>query len=72
MSDAPKSEFHQLHVFAEDPAAPDLAAAIEFVPNAERPREIYLVIDGERVAYRGNRAWVPMVPGFHFEPDIRH
>lgn len=34
---------------------------MEFVPNLKRPKEIYVVIDGQRVAYRGHdERWIPM------------
>jgi hypothetical protein len=42
----------------------------EFVPNERNAREIYVVFDGKRIAYRGKpgtpqaRTWVSTEPGF--------
>jgi hypothetical protein len=39
--------------------------ALEFVPSAKRPKAVYVVFDGKRVACRGDHAeWVSMVPGY--------
>jgi hypothetical protein len=39
--------------------------AFEFVPSAKRPKAVYVVFDGKRVAYQGDHAeWVSMVPGY--------
>jgi hypothetical protein len=39
--------------------------AFEFVPSAKRPKAIYVVFDGKRIAYRGDHAeWVSMVRGY--------
>jgi hypothetical protein len=40
------------------------ACAFEFVPHQRKPKNIYVVFDGERIAYRGDRAnWVAK-PGY--------
>jgi hypothetical protein len=55
------------------------ACALEFVPNSKRPREIYVVLDGRRIATRGQSvangqpAWVPLIEGFEVldeRPDL--
>jgi hypothetical protein len=41
----------------------------EYVPTAEKAREMYVVYDGRRIAYRGKpgtseaRRWISMEPG---------
>ena len=51
-------------------SAPYHTCAIEFVPNSKRPREIYIVFDGKRVAARGydpehdRDVWLPVVDGY--------
>jgi hypothetical protein len=42
---------------------------LEFVPSSKRPRAIYIVWDGRRIAFRGNlatgeRGWVSLVAGY--------
>src|SRR5262245_28902107 len=42
----------------------------EYVPNVDNAREIYTVLDGRRIAFRGKpgtaqaMTWVSMVPGY--------
>jgi hypothetical protein len=44
--------------------------AFEFVPNSKRPREIYIVFDGQRIAMRAysvtesRGVWTPLVEGY--------
>jgi hypothetical protein len=44
--------------------------AFECVPNQKRPRAIYVVFDGQRIAERGvsldtgQPAWVPLIEGY--------
>jgi hypothetical protein len=58
-----KSEFHAM---ISDEGH---TVQMEFVPNARKPKAIYIVVDGQRVARRGRpgtpqaRTWVPMIPG---------
>jgi hypothetical protein len=60
----PKSEFHHI----ADHSGHMLQ--FEFVPSAKKPKELYAVWDGRRIAYRGKPGtpqagtWVSMVPGY--------
>jgi hypothetical protein len=67
------------------PARPDVdggafhRCSFEFVPNSKRPREIYVVFDGQRIAQRGIRlatgepGWMPLIDGYEVldeAPDV--
>src|SRR5262245_64678684 len=70
----PKSEFQ--HVFDQG----GHTLQFEFVPNTKKPKELYAVWDGRRIAYRGKPdtpqagTWVSMVPGYKVvdedDPDM--
>jgi hypothetical protein len=41
----------------------------EFVPSMRRPRTIYVVFDGVRIARRWLRKWLPIVDGYAVEDE---
>ena len=55
------------------PGSPKLE--FEFVPHQNRPKAIYLRLDGERIAYRGKpntpqaAMWVSMKSGYRVEDN---
>jgi hypothetical protein len=48
----------------------DHRCSLEFVPNSKRPRESYVVFDGQRIACAGvslatgKPGWVPLIEGY--------
>jgi hypothetical protein len=48
----------------------DHRCSLEFVPDSKRPRESYVVLDGQRIACAGVRlatgkpGWVPLIEGY--------
>jgi hypothetical protein len=51
---------------------------IEFWPSEKKPREIYVVVDGRRIAHRGHPdtpqagTWVAIDKHYHVEGDHTH
>jgi hypothetical protein len=50
---------------SDQPGAPELECEIEFTGT-----ECFFVIDGQRVAKRENRHWIPLVPGFEMVDNL--
>jgi hypothetical protein len=51
---------------------------VEFWPNEEKPEEIYVLVDGQRIARRGHpgtpqaRTWVALDPHYRVGGDYDH
>ena len=64
----PKSEI--IPIFEASDDSVQHSCAFEFVPNSKRPREIYVVFDGQRIATRGvclatgEPGWLPLIEGY--------
>ena len=41
----------------------------EVLPSTRKPKAIYVIFDGRRIAYRDAGAWVSMVPGFEVRDE---
>jgi hypothetical protein len=65
----PKSEIMPCQPGKPDDGSAHHTCAFEFVPSSQRPREIYFVFDGRRIARRGRLAtgepgWLPLIEGY--------
>ena len=71
-----RSVFEDCKCSCDDPnAGPPPKVQAEFVgTDPDNPTEVYLVVNGERVAYRGRAggmpAWIPMSDKVHFHNGI--